>query len=170
MPKSGTLVARHTERVLLEVLDLLETYRQALRASKPRDRDAVDQEVQTRYYRMHANIAQDLEKLLPRLVSPGSWQTELNLEARGSILKVSSEPVLRGHQGTIQNEADGSQSHLLAVTQAVLIIRQTRKAHEQFAHVIRRIEQGDPPPATASGEGGGGGAGGGFGGGFFSTR
>ena len=73
--KPGTMVIRNEERVLMEVLDLLEAYRTALRASKPRDRDKEDpQEVITVYYRMHANVAESLQLLLPAIVKPDSWK------------------------------------------------------------------------------------------------
>ena len=46
----------------------------------------------------------------------------------------------------------------MVVSRAVLIIRQTRAAHEEIAEVIRRLESGD----IVGGAGGGGGAAGGM--------
>ncbi len=49
----------HREQIHRKVLQLLETYRSALRSSKPRQRrgDGPD-EVITVYYRLHANVAE----------------------------------------------------------------------------------------------------------------
>lgn len=172
-PKSGTLVVRSTERSLREVLDLLETYRKALRASKRRDRNAVDpQEVVTRYYRMHAGIADDLVKLLPTLVAPESWKSAQNLQGAGTVLKINSEPELRNAYGhTIvadPGKVDKPQGDALLVARSVLIVRQTRANHDEIAKTIRLIEQGDPPSLEAGGMGGLGGQGG-FGGSFFTV-
>ena len=55
----------------------------------------------------------------------------------------------------------------LVTERAVLIIRQTRAAHDEIAEVIRRVESGDTMGSKdAMGMGGGFG---GFGGGFFSV-
>ncbi|HUG90215.1 MAG TPA: hypothetical protein VML55_05250 [Planctomycetaceae bacterium] len=167
--RTGTMVVRQTERVLREVRELLTRYREALLASKPRPRDAVDpQEVVTRYYRMHERIADGLAQALPLLVLPDTWKEEFRPDAAGTILKVSSEPQLLDAQGrTLRSLADvKSPSEAFAVPRAVLIIRQTRAAHDEVARIIRRVEQGDPDE-LAGAEGGFGG--GGFGGGFFSV-
>jgi len=178
--KSGTLVVRQTERGLREVLELLETYRKALRVSKPRDRDVVDpKEVVTRYYRMYDGIAEDLQKLLPQLVLPESWKSEQKPASPGTILKVASGPELLGSKGqTVVTPGSGAaktQANSLVVPRAVIIVRQSRQAHDEIAKVIRLVENGDPPPITGMGLGGIGGAGGGMGGGgsfgsgFFSV-
>ena len=174
--KNGTMVVRQTENVLLEVLVLLETYRNALRDSKPRNEDAVDpDEVVMRYYRMPATIARDLLTTLPQLVVPGSWKTEQNPNAPGQVRKVASRSQILNSEGwtTIHMDATGgNQPHHagLVVPHDVLIIHQTRKVHERIALTIQRIEQGDPPaedPAEAGTMGGAAFGGGGFGGGFF---
>ncbi|NLE39643.1 MAG: hypothetical protein GX621_16615, partial [Pirellulaceae bacterium] len=78
LAKPGTLVVYNQESVLMEVLDLLETYRAALRASRPRAREVVDpKEVITVYYRLHENVATDLATLLPQLVRPDSWKSHV---------------------------------------------------------------------------------------------
>ena len=53
---------------------------------------------------------------------------------------------------------------MLVVSRAVLVISQTRSAHDEIEKALSRIESGD----TRSAEKGGGM--GGFGGGFFSLR
>jgi hypothetical protein len=169
--KPGTLVLRGQEETLTEVLDLLETYRTALRSSKPRQRDVVDpKEVVTRYYRLHDNVARSLETLLPNLVRPTSWQGAGGADVPGQITYAASPPDLFSAQGQLAKAAgkEGVKGAAVVVARAVLIIRQTRAAHDEIAEVIRRIESGDSPVGAAMG--GMGGMGGGFGGGFMSVE
>jgi hypothetical protein len=167
--RPGTMVVRHTESALQSVLNLLENYRLALRASKPRQRTEADpNEVLTRYYRLQAGIADDLTKHLPQLVRPGTWKDDQHPEATGTILRLTSGAELRDAEGNpvIAETGDPGPSgpRALVVNYAVLIIRQTRAAHDEIAKLIDKVEQGDMP------EGGGGGfGGGGFGGGLFSA-
>ncbi|MHB0961337.1 MAG: hypothetical protein ACYC6N_05330 [Pirellulaceae bacterium] len=145
--KPGTLVVMNHEPVLMEVLRLLETYRNALRTSKPRAETVVDpEEVITVYYRMHATMANDLIELLPKLVQPGTWRSETQPEGKGEMFRAASAPELFDQQGQLALQAgkgDGGKDTTLIVARAVLIIRQTRAAHEEIAEVIRRIETGD---------------------------
>lgn len=166
-PKAGTMVVHQTERILQEVLDLLAAYRKALLASKPRDRDAKkSQEVVTRYYRIHENIADDLAKILPQLVLPETWKSAQKPDSPGNILRLASGPELLDPQGRVVHastkDADVPRTDALVVSRSVLIIRQTRAAHKEIAEVIRRVERGDPTEeATGVGLGGVGGQGGG---------
>jgi len=179
-PKSGTMAVRQTESVLGEIGELLAAYRKALLASKPRKRDEIDdQEVVTRYYRMHESVADGLTSILSQLVQPATWKSAQNPEAAGTVLKVASDPKLLNAYGqTVHSDAKAgkqTKTDALVVSQAVLIIRQTRAAHEEIAKVITRVEHGDPfGEAEGQGFGGiGGGLGGGgagFGSGFFSVR
>ena len=89
----GALVVRHTENVLNEVDNLLATYRKALLASKPRDTSDKD-EVSTRYYRTHQNIAKDLSVLLPLYIEPKSWLNEDQPKAIGTVMMLASKPQL----------------------------------------------------------------------------
>jgi hypothetical protein len=168
--KPGTLVVMNHEPVLMDVLRLLETYRNALRTSKPRAETVVDpEEVITVYYRMHATMAYDLIELLPKLVQPGTWRSETQPEGKGEVFRAASAPELFNAEGQLAMQAgkgDGEKDAALVVARAVLIIRQTRAAQEEIAKVIRRIETGDAP--EFKGAGGGMGGMGGFGG-FFSV-
>src|SRR5690606_33086007 len=58
-PRPGVLVVFQTEQVHDAVLQLLENYRLALRASKPRVPKSSPQEIVTRYYRMPTPMAND---------------------------------------------------------------------------------------------------------------
>jgi hypothetical protein len=166
--KPGTMVIRNEERVLMEVLELLEAYRTALRASKPRDRDKEDpQEVITVYYRMHANVAESLLMSLPVIVKPDSWKTRKPAEP-GVIVKVASPPDLSERSGSLTGAPDDSKdAERLVISRSVLIITQTREVHGEIVEVLRRIERGDPMPGEEAGIMGMGGMGG-FGGGFMS--
>ena len=148
-PQPGTMIVRQTEQGLDEILSLLQTYRTAILASKPRDRDKdARQEVSTRYYQVHSAIADDLVKHLPQLVEPDSWQNDANQKATGTILRIRSTP---------------EKMDTILVERSVLVIRQTMAVHEQISELITRVEQGDPDLSQ------GGFGGGGFGGGLFSV-
>jgi hypothetical protein len=168
--KPGTMVVRNEERVLMDVFALLESYRAALRASKPRDRDKEDaKEVITVYYRLHANVAASLQMFLPMIVKPDSWKIH-RPTATGTILNLSSLPDLSRSApllGTSDEDSENAQS--LVISRAVLIITQTREVHEEIAEVIRRVETGDPMPGVVGDMGTGMGGMGGFGGGFMSV-
>ena len=167
-PKPGTMVICNEQRVLATVLNLLETYRTALRASKPRQRDVVDpKEVITVYYRMHANVAEDLAGLLRILVAPDSWNSDSQANAPGQILCVASVPEVAAVDGGLKGDGNVENAHSLVMARAVLIITQTREVHDEIAEVIRRVEAGDPPAGMDELGGSGMGGMGGFGGSFF---
>jgi hypothetical protein len=171
-PKTGVLVVRQRESGLQEVLDLLQTYRQALLASKPRDTDDVDpDEIITRYYRMHAAVADGLAQALPQLVPSQNWRTANRPEAAGSIVKVASAPeLIAGKAIVLLAQGNDPEVQALVVSRAVLIIAQTRAVHDEIARVIRRVQEGDLIVDESDGAGGMGMGGmGGFGGGFFSV-
>ncbi|MEZ6069966.1 MAG: hypothetical protein R3C10_06735 [Pirellulales bacterium] len=170
----GTLVVCQGERVQIDLLDLLETYRAALRASKPRQRDSEDpDEVMTVYYRMYTDMASDLAAALPMLVRSDSWQSESRPDAPGRVVIVASAPDLSDLEA--QDVSASPQTPAPALTlvtaRSVLIVTQTRAAHDEIAELIRRVESGDSPAAGMTGGLGGGGlgGGGGFGGGFFQV-
>ncbi|MCA9100338.1 MAG: hypothetical protein KDA63_04255 [Planctomycetales bacterium] len=170
----GTLVVCQGERVQIDLLDLLETYRAALRASKPRQRDSEDpDEVMTVYYRMYTDMASDLAAALPMLVRSDSWQSESRPDAPGRVVIVASAPDLSDLEA--QDVSASPQTPAPALTlvtaRSVLIVTQTRAAHDEIAELIRRVESGDSPAADMTGglRGGGLGGGGGFGGGFFQV-
>ncbi|MCA9122017.1 MAG: DUF4974 domain-containing protein [Planctomycetaceae bacterium] len=168
--KPGTLVISNQESAHMAVLDLLETYRAALRNSKPRDRHAEDpNELITTYYRLHAAVAMDLVTWLPKLVEPESWKTNTKPDAKGTVMLVASPPDLFSTDGQLArlaaSDADKTQVQTVVVARSVLIIQQTRAIHEKIVELIQRVESGDAL-AVDEFEGIGGG---GFGGGFFSV-
>jgi hypothetical protein len=165
VPKTGVLIVRQTEPELESVLELLQNYRTALLASKPRPRDVIDpNEVITRYYRVETAMADDLANLMRLLVLPDSWRSDQTPEAAGTIQRAVSKSDFVGDH---------------VVSYSILIIRQTRAAHDEIAEFTRKIEGGDAPPPMAADFGAGteapapamgGFGGGGFGGGYFSPE
>ena len=169
-PLPGTMVVRQTQQGLYELLSLLETYRAALRASKPRPRNVIDpNEYIVTYYRMPAEMAADLVNLLPILVKPETWRSDDHPDAQGYALVAASGVELRDvHGRTVVAPEDPNEkdSRALVVQQSVLIVNQSRNNHEEVSEVIRRVQQGDAIEREFPGGNMGGG---GFGGGFFST-
>lgn len=175
--RPGVMVVRQTERGLDEVLQLLENYRLALRASKPRQRGGVDpKEIVTRYYRLPSEIAKAMSPLLPQMVQPETWTSPEHPQAQGAILHaLPSESTLISADGfdvipeAAAPAAGGDLNRALLVKNTVLVIRQSREVHEDIGKLFDRIRQGDAVrsmsgegmPAAPSPPGG-------FGGGFFS--
>ncbi len=79
-PRPQVMVVRQTEQRLDEILALLETYRSALRQSKPR-RHALDpNEVLTYYYRLPTVMADEMATLLPQQIRPGNVEERTTAE------------------------------------------------------------------------------------------
>lgn len=172
-PKYGILVIRQTERVINQVTDLLATYREALKNSKPRKTEEDDSnEVVTRFYRLDASIADDLFALIPQLVQPASWNAEDQTTPSPRILSASSGYELVDSHGAKLHDTNLKGQDAIVVPQSVLMIRHTLAAHQEITELINRIQHGDPMDAVGVpglGGGGFGGGGGGFGGGLLGT-
>lgn len=173
------MVCRQNPQQLDEVLLLLESDRTALRASQPRERLDVDpdaDQISTFYYRMPAEMAQDLIALIPELIAHTSWAGE---NATGSIRKSASKaqvdtapPPAPTAVGKAAPGATPMTLPTLVTPQAVLIIRQTKAIHTEIQTLIRHIQTGyEPTPQNSIDSGkqwsGSGGQQGGFGGSFF---
>ena len=133
--KPGVMVVSQTERALDSVQGLLENYRIALRNSKRRVSPDEDPEVvEVKYYRMPTKVAEDLEKLLPTLVSPESWKSEQQQNAAGTIRRVRSWSKV--------DFVDGNRN--MTVTEySILVIEQKRKVHQKIPAILQKIEHGD---------------------------
>ena len=192
--ESGVLVVRQTRQQLDGILQLLENYRTALKASKPRPPDAGENDLETRYYRLPSAVADDLVKLIPGMIAPDSWQAAAAGQP-GTIAKsasFSNNEVVNGPvttaEGSPGKPATAPVAGVVVTPYSVLIIRQTKKNHRAIAEMLWKVEHGDASslpghgyPAGMGGMGGGGfggggggfgGAGGGtggFGGGFFQV-
>ena len=163
--RPGTLVVYAAEPILDEVLQLLESYRTALRSSKPREETKpVDMnEVITVYYRMDTAMAESLNPQLMFMVAPESWEgAQADGQGKMYLVASASDPYAKANRG------EGA-SGLQMIPKSVLVITNTRKVHEEIREVLNRIEYGDNNGGFGGKSGGMGGGGGGFGGGFFAV-
>ncbi|MEZ6060111.1 MAG: hypothetical protein R3C19_07105 [Planctomycetaceae bacterium] len=150
----GALVIRQTMKSHGEVLNLLESYRAALKVSRPRKKADPDDEIDTRYYRVQTPVAESLATLLPELVAAETWKSDAHPDAPGTIRSIN------GGQSLITDDLGETSSSQL-VEQTVLLITQQKRHHRTIEDVIRRVENGDGSLET---HGMGGMGGGGFGG------
>lgn len=158
-PKHSVLVVRQTLKMQREVAELLNIYREALRASKPREIKKKDpNEILTHYYRMPTEMAESLSDALLELVTPESWHRN-NPDKKGTLLLVRSKPEIQ-----IDDSGEGT---AVSVPHSVLIVKQTEAVQQEVAKVIYRVSEGDDSQGGAAPMGGGGFGGGGFGGGGF---
>ncbi len=173
----GVMVITQEERLHADVLQLLETYRTALRESKPRKREEDDpNKITTVYYRTYTNVALDLTRLLPEIVSPESWQSKDRADAAGKIRLVASAPEVINVKQNSQGKKQAPAQQQTVISHSVLIIQQTAANHKEIRSVIDRVENGDQHESPFGydfegngGLGGGGFGGGGFGGGFMAV-
>ncbi len=170
--RPGILVVRHTEQMLDSVLQLLENYRTALRESKPRKKLGPDpKEVVTYYYRLPTEMAKDFQLHMAELVRPGTWKSENNPDAPGTIMILKSTSDLHQTFGKTAVPSKGGQDagsgYIMVVDNSVLIIRQMREVHEEIDNLLDKLTTGSRPvdPNAMGGQGGQG-----FGGGFFDVR
>lgn len=135
-PRPGVLVIRHTEATLNEVLQLLNDYRLALRASKARKVASSDpNEVVVGYYRLPRPMAIDLKVRLPRMVAPGTWQTFELPDAPGIIEEVSVD----AKGGIASSKANAVEHSAILSENEVLVIHQTRAAHRLIGKLISAL-------------------------------
>ncbi len=172
-PRPGIMVIRHTGKTHDAVLDLLESWRAALKLSKPRPADDSHlNEVITRYYRLPTVMAAALARELPVLVPDDHWQSEGKPDATGTISLLPVNPGLMNTQGleVVGTDAKGTRPAVV-VDHSALVIRQTRRTHRKIGSIIHRLQSGDPFETAAEAGMGSGmmGGMGGFGGGFFSV-
>lgn len=167
--RPGVMVVRQTERGLDEVLQLLENYRLALRASKPRQRGGVDpKEIITLYYRLPTEIAKSLAPLFPQMIESDSWNSPEHPQAQGAILhSLPSDPSLINAEGfDVLSDGIPAGEHpenAVLVRNVVLVIRQSREVHEKILETLDKIRQGNAEHEAGGGMGG-------FGGGVFSIQ
>ncbi|MFO0939420.1 MAG: hypothetical protein U0930_01500 [Pirellulales bacterium] len=155
-PIHYTMVVLDSERMLDEILVLLENYRRALRDSKRRvDPETDPNAVITRYYRMPTAVAEQLQQLLPDLVASDSWKAKKQ-DAPGKITIIKSwrEDLESGKQTSSAPPVEFS----------VLRVENRREIQDLLPELLSRIRHGDN-----IGGGGMGGMGGRFGGGMFNV-
>jgi mRNA-degrading endonuclease YafQ of YafQ-DinJ toxin-antitoxin module len=166
--RPGVMIVFQSERTHDEVLQLLENYRTALRASKPRAKRGIDpEEVVTRYYRLPAVMVRDLVDVLPQLILRESWQSAEHPDAPGRVRSVASQP------GPVP-VPPATTGAPVVTEHAILIVTQTRAIQKEVGQLLDKLRTGDPlldadhsgPGLGGGGLGAGGFGGGGFGGGF----
>lgn len=145
--KPGVMVVRQSERRLDAVEELLGNYRVALKNSKRRISEDEDPEfVVTRYYRMPAEVAAEMERVLPELVASESWKSSVRPEAAGTIRQVHSWPEV----------SETTKGGAVLMPQATLIISQKRKHHDEVRKFLDNIKYGNSLPSGFGGAGMGG--------------
>jgi len=140
MPRYDILIVRHTETALNEVLQLLENYRTALKASKLRVTPSPDpNQVITGYYRLPRLMGFDLSAELQSLIMKETWKSEDRPDAVGTIRTIIAEPSPPDSKGNVGE-------------QVVLVINQTRAAHQQIGKLIQTLISSKAVDPEASAE------------------
>ncbi|MBN1908198.1 MAG: hypothetical protein JW818_00530 [Pirellulales bacterium] len=148
MPKPGVLAVMGPESLHRNVFALLQMYREALKGSTPRKpRELKPGEITTIYYRLHEDVARDLEVLLPKLVRPESWKSDTRPDAPGTILRMASDPELFTNEGKLARKANEKElkdtDKSVIVRRSVLIIQNTEEVHKEIVRVLQRVKSGD---------------------------
>lgn len=153
LPGGGRMVVRNTDRVHAEIRRLLAAQRRLLQEPETED-DAPAQPprgpVETRFYRVPTESAEDLLSAIPALVAVETWQHLDALDAvdgmkhAGTIRKVDvGSRVIERRKGIPQNGKPGDKPapevERTVVKQTVLIIRNTRSVHTQIDDFLRDL-------------------------------
>jgi hypothetical protein len=163
MPRVGTLVLRQTERVHREIAGILEQLRETLGDETLEDPGkANDDQVETRYYHLPQQQAQDLQVLLQSWIEPGSWEHQQGV---GMVRVVSSDPQLT---------PTGEKAPVVDLPRAILIVRHQRSVLKKIERFLAEMSRDSRDRSGGFGNtgyvpSGGGLSGGGFGGGHFSV-
>lgn len=180
---NGLLVVRQTDQVHAEIADILKLFaaRGTIPASPPPKRT-----LETRYYRVPSETAEDLLSALPATIAPETWQVSSppgvapgsNPSGVGTILKVAvGQKVveLPGARKPLQSSAPDSSASggkenqvkpapaprpdVMLVSESVLIIRQTVGVHNEIDRFMQSLNLGGESfgqKAMPHGGGGGG--------------
>jgi hypothetical protein len=183
---NGLLVIRQTDQVHAEIVDILKILaaRGTVPASPPPKRT-----LETRYYRVPSETAEDLMSALPATIAPETWQViyppevapDRNPLGVGTILKVAvGQKVveLPGPKKTPQNStskpAAGDEEtdeekpgptpppEVMLFSESVLIIKQTAAVHNEIDSFMQSLNLGAEAFGQKAAPNGGGLSGGGF--------
>lgn len=152
-PGGGRLVVRQTDTEHRQIRSLLTAQRRLLQ--EPVDENAVhtpapNSQVETRFYRIPTESADDLLSAIPELVAPDTWtglQFPEEPQMVGMIRKVAlgsrviEQRRAKSNSGT-KNEKPAEPSfdtQRTVVTESVLIIRNTRTVHLQIDEFLNNI-------------------------------
>ena len=158
LTENGLLVIRQSDRIHREIADLLQTH-----AGTKTDTaiPPPKKKLETRFYRMPSETAEDLMKALPTFVAPETWQVitppgiapDRNPQAVGTIRKVAvgqkvvqlSAPraTSNGKKGdskqTGEKAAPKPPPEVILVSESVLVIEQTVEVHNRMNEFIRLL-------------------------------
>lgn len=183
LTENGLLVVRQTDRVHAEIASILKMYadRGPAPASAPPKRT-----LETRYYRVPSEAAEDLLAALPATIAPETWQVssapgvapDNNPSGTGTILKVAvgqkvvelpgarksapsptSVSSSSGGKETETKPAPAPRPDVMLVSESVLIIRQTVSVHNEIDSFMQSLNLGGESfgqKAVPHGGGGGG--------------
>ena len=165
-PGGGQLVVRHTDRVHDEIRELLHAQRQLLEGGGLGGVVRPSQtQVETRFYRVPTESAQDLMSTIPDLVAPETWISENGHQPTGSIRTVDVGSRVVEPPPPASNEPDekagskvSSRQQRTFVKETVLIIRNSRSVHSQvddLMHNLGLTTRGVSPTKAAPQTGGG---------------
>ena len=183
---NGLLVVRQTDQVHTEIADLLQMFaaRGTIPASPPSKRT-----LETRYYRVPSETAEDLMSALPATIAPETWQVDrppgIAQDNRpsgvGTILKVAagqkvvelpgpkslpqnttSKPATDGEKKSEEKSDPTSRPEVMIIAESVLIIKQTVVVHNEIDSFMQSLNLGNAAFGQKANPHGGGMGGGGF--------
>ena len=182
--ENGLLIVRQTDSVHRQIASILNLHNG--QPSKTGTRP-VKRTLETRFYRVPSETAEDLITALPSFVAPDTWQiagssdSPKNTEAAGTIRKVavgqkavqlpgpetaSLEPATESSTGAArkndQKPVLEPKPEYMLVSESVLIIKQTAVIHNKIDEFLRSLDLADSALGQKFGRGSsGGGIGGG---------
>jgi hypothetical protein len=185
--ENGLLVVRQTDQIHLEIAEFLKLY-----AGKPKSTVQTPQNsrspLETRFYRVPAETAEDLLTALPSLVAPETWQVitppgiapDNNPLAIGTIRKVAAgqkvvelpgpkqSPQIANTKPSTGNQKTSEEkpkptlpTEVMLVSESVLIINQTVAVHKEIDRFMRSLNLGNTDIGRKAAPQGGGLSGGG---------
>ena len=161
-PRPDILVFRGSELEHANLLQFLRGSRQTLSERPTRSKDYA--EIETRYYQVSAQEADDLLVTLPELIEPGTWKRvthpsqlrieTLNESGIGGLLRVATAPSIREVDAPAlisdcpddeNGETDGKEAKVskrtLITPQSTLIIRHTKLTQLKIARLMERLSR-----------------------------
>lgn len=177
--ESGLMVVRQTDSVHAQIADFLNLHNG--RPAKPQS-SVVKRKLETRFYRVPSETAEDLLTALPSSVAVETWQVAdavvppPDSEAVGTIRKVAvgQKPVklpgpevepqtprkkssTKGANIADEKPAPAPKPQYMLVSESVLIIKQTAAVHNKIDEFLRSLDLADSALGQKLGQGLGGG-------------
>ena len=161
------LVIRQTQRVHAEVRTLLADLRAGIDESSDNGwEDCFPIELETHYYRVDTDVADELISRIPQLVAPGTWASTVNqqgetvqLEPDGvgtidrmvggrRLIGLQAAPSTNDDENAKRSDSAQKQTATpVVIPRRVLIIQHCITVHEQLSTLMNKI---DPPSSNES--------------------